>query len=65
MRGQRKNDAQRKTVDALKAKGWREGSMFALQVPMYFDRPYVDLPNPVTVHIDRSGKVHRGYSKRW
>lgn len=59
MRGQSKNAAQQATVDRLSAKGWREGGMFAKQVPMYFDRPYVGLPKPCIVQIDRNGKIHR------
>lgn len=46
MRGQTPSDAQRRTVERLRSKGWRGnyGDMFALAVPMYFDRPYVGLP---------------------
>jgi hypothetical protein len=63
MRGQKKNPAQAETVARLVAKGWRESDMFDLQVPMYFDRPYVGLPRPHVIHVDRKGRVHRGYCK--
>lgn len=64
MRGQTKNAAQKATVARLLAKGWREGDMFALQVPMYYDRPFVGLPRPHVVRVDREGEVHKGYSIR-
>ena len=65
MRGQTMNDAQRKTVTRLLAKGWRgeERSMFARHVPMYLDRAYVGLPRPCVVSVDRQGNVYRGYPR--
>lgn len=61
MRGQTKNEAQQLAVARLVAKGWREETMFALHVPMYYDRPYVGLPCPHVVWVDREGRVCRGY----
>lgn len=63
MRGQAMNDAQRETVARLLAKGWRgsERDMFALAVPMYFDRPCTGLPRPCVIHVRRDGKCYRGY----
>lgn len=65
MRGQKMNDAQKQTVNRLLAKGWRgeESDMFALAVPMYYDRPYVGLPRPHVIHVRRDGSVHRGYPR--
>lgn len=61
MRGQAKNASQQATVNRLLAKGWREGSMFALAVPMYYDRPFVGLPRPHVIHVRRDGQCYRGY----
>lgn len=61
MRGQAMNDAQRVTVARLRVKGWRAGDMFALAVPMYFDRPFVGLPRPHVIHVRRDGRCYRGY----
>ncbi len=65
MRGQTPNDTQRRIVERLRRKGWRGdyGDMFALAVPMYFDRPYTGLPLPHVVHVRRDGSVHRGYPR--
>lgn len=64
MRGQTKNPTQQTVVAKLKAKGWREGSMFAKAVPMYFDRPADGvLPRPAVVHVQRTGKVEKGYPR--
>ncbi len=66
MRGQTMNDAQRVTVARLLAKGWRgtERDMFALAVPMYYDRPFVGLPRPHVIHVRRDGKCYPGYPTR-
>lgn len=61
MRGQTKNAKQQATVDRLLKKGWRESDMFALAVPMYYDRPFVGLPHPHVIHIRRDGRCYRGY----
>jgi hypothetical protein len=61
MRGQTKNASQQATVNRLLAKGWREGDMFALAVPMYYDRPFVGLPRPHVIHVRRDGRCYRGY----
>lgn len=65
MRGQKMNESQSATVARLRAKGWRgdEGGMFALAVPMYYDRPYVGLPRPHVIHVRRDGKCHKGYPR--
>ena len=65
MRGQRMNDIQRETVARLRAKGWRgdEDDMWALAVPMYFDRPFIGLPRPHVIHVRRDGSIHRGYPR--
>ncbi len=66
MRGQRMNCAQRRTVERLRRKGWRgdDGDMFALAVPMYYDRHFVGLPKPHVIHVRRDGSIHRGYPAR-
>lgn len=56
MRGQAKNASQQATVNRLLAKGWREVGMFALAVPMYYDRPFVGLPRPHVIHVRRDGQ---------
>jgi hypothetical protein len=66
MRGQRMNEAQATTVARLLAKGWRGGSLFALAVPLYRDRPYrfgrwPNSPDPCVIHVRRDGRVYRGY----
>jgi hypothetical protein len=59
------SDEQQQTVARLRCKGWRgeERDMFALAVPMYFDRPFAGLPRPHVVHIRRDGSVHSGYPR--
>ncbi len=70
MRGQTMNDAQRQTVARLLAKGWRgdEDEMWAKAVPMWRDRPYrfgrwPNSPDPCIVHVDRQGRVRKGYPR--
>lgn len=66
MPGQRMSNEQRATFLRLRRKGWRgeERDMFALAVPMYYDRPHPTMAGaskPHVVHIRRDGTVHRGY----
>jgi hypothetical protein len=63
MRGQTMNAAQQATVARLRAKGWRGGDVFALAVPMYYDRPFVGVPRPHVVHVRRDGSIHQGYPR--
>ncbi len=65
MRGQMMNEAQQQTIARLHAKGWRggENDMFALAVPMYYDRPFIGLPHPHVIHVRRDGRCCRGYPR--